>query len=67
MKDLEIQEDSGEDIDHQEGEADEINGDIQNSNTAFHLVHLNNVNAMDVVLKKSKEIEFHITGGIVDF
>ncbi|EAR98617.2 glycosyl hydrolase family 31 protein (macronuclear) [Tetrahymena thermophila SB210] len=37
------------------------------TDTHFHLIYLQNVNAMDIFLTKQQEIEYRITGGILDF
>ncbi|KAL4450349.1 hypothetical protein ABPG74_009055 [Tetrahymena malaccensis] len=37
------------------------------TDTRFHLIYLQNVNAMDIFLTKEQEIEYRITGGILDF
>lgn len=38
-----------------------------NPSSHFHLVYLQNINAMDIILTNHQSIEYHITGGILDF
>ncbi|KAL4478287.1 hypothetical protein ABPG72_016599 [Tetrahymena utriculariae] len=45
----------------------DIKDENNQTDTHFHLIYLQNVNAMDIFLTKQQEIEYHITGGILDF